>query len=174
MIKNITKNTIIAENELIARSLWERGTGLICRKFEAGKMDAMIFDKCSSLHTFFMKYKFDVFFLDKSKKVITLYESILDDGNCGFGHYALSALYTLCVKRAAKQERWQEVEEHLKCAYEHNKAYLNLRAQGGEFRYTAPLVENVTIQVDTLPPVQKWEEIVQNFPECLRKHISCI
>ncbi len=38
-------------------------------------MDAMIFDKCSSLHTFFMKYKFDVFFLDKSKKVITLYES---------------------------------------------------------------------------------------------------
>ena len=75
MIKNITKNTIIAENELIARSLWERGTGLICRKFEAGRMDAMIFDKCSSLHTFFMKYKFDVFFLDKSKKVITLYES---------------------------------------------------------------------------------------------------
>ena len=75
MIKNITKNTIIAKNELIARSVWDRGTGLLFRKFEDGRMDAMIFDRCSSLHTFFMKYKFDVFFLDKSKKVITLYES---------------------------------------------------------------------------------------------------
>lgn len=74
MIKNLTKNTIIAENELIARSLFDRGTGLLCKKFIPGKMDAMIFERCSSLHTFFMKYKFDAFFVDKSKKVIKLYK----------------------------------------------------------------------------------------------------
>ena len=74
MIKNVTKNTVIAENELVARTFWDRGTGLIFRKFINGKMDCMIFERCSSLHTFFMRYKFDIFFVDKSKKVIKLYE----------------------------------------------------------------------------------------------------
>lgn len=74
MIKNLTKNTIIAEKELIACSLFDRGTGLLCKKFSHEKMDAMIFERCSSLHTFFMKYKFDAFFVDKSKKVIKLYK----------------------------------------------------------------------------------------------------
>lgn len=74
MIKNLTKDTIIAENELVARSLFDRGTGLLCKKFINGKMDAMIFERCNSLHTFFMKYKFDAFFVDKSKKVIKLYK----------------------------------------------------------------------------------------------------
>ena len=74
MIKNLTKNTIIAQNEFVARSLFDRGTGLLCKKFVDGKMDAMIFERCRSLHTFFMKYKFDAFFVDKSKKVITLYK----------------------------------------------------------------------------------------------------
>ena len=62
MIKNVTKNTIIAENELIARTFFDRGTGLLFRKFIAGKMDGMIFERCSSLHTFFMRYDFDIFF----------------------------------------------------------------------------------------------------------------
>lgn len=53
--------------------------------------------------------------------------------------------------------------------YEHNEAYRRLREQGGEFRYTASLVEGVVIQVDTLPPAQKWEEIVKNLPENLKK-----
>lgn len=75
MIKNISKNTIIANHELAARSVWDRGTGLIFKRFSDGKMDAMIFEKCGSLHTFFMNYKFDAFFVDKSKKVIKLYKS---------------------------------------------------------------------------------------------------
>ena len=74
MIKNVTKNTIIAENELIARTFFDRGTGLLFRKFITGKMDGMIFERCSSLHTFFMRYDFDIFFVDKSKKVIKLYK----------------------------------------------------------------------------------------------------
>lgn len=75
MIKNTTKNTIIAKNPLIARSLWQRTSGLIVRKFIPDKMDGMIFERCSSLHTFFMFYKFDIIFVDKSKKVIKLYKS---------------------------------------------------------------------------------------------------
>ena len=74
MIKNITKNTIIAQNELIAVSFIERGFGLIVKKFIPQKMDAIIFYNCSALHSFFMNYKFDIFFVDKSKKVITLYK----------------------------------------------------------------------------------------------------
>ena len=73
MIKNITKNTIIAEKELTARSFFRRATGLIFKKFDKN-MDAMIFEKCSSLHTCFIFFKFDIFFVDKSKKVITLYK----------------------------------------------------------------------------------------------------
>ena len=75
MIKNITKNTIISSFPLFAETFFQRSTGLIVRKFEPQKMDAMIFFKCSSLHSFFMSYKFDIIFVDKSKKVITLYKS---------------------------------------------------------------------------------------------------
>lgn len=74
MLKNVTKNTVIAENELIAESFWDRAMGLLYRKFIPGKMDCMIFERCSSVHSFFMKYKFDAFFVDKSKKVIKLYK----------------------------------------------------------------------------------------------------
>lgn len=74
MIKNTTKNTIISSFPLFAETFWQRATGLTIRKFEPHKMDAMVFFKCSSLHTFFMFYKFDIIFVDKSKKVITLYK----------------------------------------------------------------------------------------------------
>ena len=77
MIKNITKNTIIAQNELIAVSFIERGFGLIVKKFIPQKMDAIIFYNCSALHSFFMNYKFDIFFVDNSKKVIKLYKGAL-------------------------------------------------------------------------------------------------
>ena len=107
--------------------------------------------------------------IEKVLAIIALYESILDDGNCGFGHYALNTLYILCAKCAANQELQAEAERYLKCAYEHNEAYRKLREQGGKFCYTAPLVENVTIQVETLPPAQKWEERVRNFPEDLKR-----
>ena len=59
---------------MFARSFWLRGTGLIFKKFIPGKMDALVFERCSSLHTFFLKYKFDIIFVDKSKKVIKLYK----------------------------------------------------------------------------------------------------
>lgn len=75
MIKNMTKNTIISSFPLFAETFLQRSTGLITRKFEQQKMDAMVFFHCSSLHSFFMSYKFDIIFVDKSKKVITLYES---------------------------------------------------------------------------------------------------
>lgn len=110
--------------------------------------------------------------IEKVLAVITLYESILDDDNCGFGHYALSTLYILCAKCAANQGLFQEAEKYLDCASEHNEAYLKLREQGGEFRYTAPLVESVTVQMDALPPAQKWAEIVQNLPEDLKKLVE--
>lgn len=91
MIINITKNTIIAGNPLIAETFSSRSTGLITRKFILGKMDAMIFEKCSSLHSFFMSYKFDIIFVDKSKKVITLYKSAspwrIFRADCGIFQY---------------------------------------------------------------------------------------
>lgn len=77
MIKNITRDTIISDFPLLAASFAQRSTGLITRRFEPQKMDAMVFFRCSSLHSFFMSYKFDIIFVDKSKKVITLYKSAL-------------------------------------------------------------------------------------------------
>ncbi len=37
-------------------------------------MDCLIFERCSSLHSFFLKRNFDIIFVDKSKKVIKLYK----------------------------------------------------------------------------------------------------
>jgi uncharacterized membrane protein (UPF0127 family) len=68
-IINRTKNTVLAENAVLADTVFKRIKGLIGRK-EFVKGEALILKPCNSIHTFFMKFPIDIIFLDKNKRVI--------------------------------------------------------------------------------------------------------
>jgi uncharacterized membrane protein (UPF0127 family) len=65
ILKNITQNTFLAHNAIVANSFSQRAFGLIFYK----KPQAMIFKTRFGLHTFFMQYPIDILILDKEKKV---------------------------------------------------------------------------------------------------------
>lgn len=56
-------------NVPLAQSFLQRTVGLIGRT-ELGPADGLWFDRCSSIHTFFMRTPIDVVFLDRDKRVI--------------------------------------------------------------------------------------------------------
>jgi uncharacterized membrane protein (UPF0127 family) len=64
-IKNISKNTTIADEAVIADTLKKQTFGLLLYKSPR----AMVFRTRFGIHTFFMKYPIDVAVLDKDKKV---------------------------------------------------------------------------------------------------------
>ncbi|HRR29534.1 MAG TPA: DUF192 domain-containing protein, partial [Victivallales bacterium] len=67
MIRNLTKKTIIAKKPIIATKFFQRGLGMIGKKF--ADFDAMIFYNCASIHTMFMTMKIDVIFVDRENRV---------------------------------------------------------------------------------------------------------
>lgn len=67
-IINQSKNTILADNAVIASTPLARMRGLLGRKvFAAG--EAIVLKPCNSIHTFFMAFAIDVLFLGKDNKV---------------------------------------------------------------------------------------------------------
>lgn len=74
MIYNLTKKTRISKQTRRAVSIWERGRGMIGRRFD--DFDAMVFDNCSSIHTFFMSIPLDVIFVDRSNRIVRTVESL--------------------------------------------------------------------------------------------------
>ena len=69
MIRNLTKNTIIAGNTRNAVSFRDRLCGLIGRQF-GPELEGMIFSSCNAIHTVFMGFPIDVIFADREKKVL--------------------------------------------------------------------------------------------------------
>jgi len=66
---NKTKNIILAEDVLIANTLFRRIKGLLgVKKFSPNQ--AIILEPCNSVHTFFMHFSIDVIFVDRNYKVI--------------------------------------------------------------------------------------------------------
>lgn len=74
-IYNSTKNNLIAGDVKIAKNFFTRSIGLLSRK-NLSEDEALIIRPCSSIHTFFMKFKIDVIFVDKNNKIIALYENV--------------------------------------------------------------------------------------------------
>lgn len=68
MIRNRTKNTILARSERLAVHWFTRLRGLIGHDFRS--FDGMVFPDCSAIHTFFMGMKIDVLFLDGNGTVL--------------------------------------------------------------------------------------------------------
>lgn len=67
-IFNKTKNTLLAEEVVLANNLLTRMQGLLGKR-EMKKGQALILNPCDSVHTFFMRFTIDVIFVDRQQKV---------------------------------------------------------------------------------------------------------
>ena len=67
MIRNLTRQTVVARTAWEARSFCWRGRGMIARRFDG--FDALIFPGASSIHMCFMGQALDVIFLDRDQRV---------------------------------------------------------------------------------------------------------
>ncbi len=74
MIRNLTKKSVLSYKPFYATNILQRGRGLIGRGFDG--FDAIIFEKCTAIHTFFMKIKIDVIFVDKENNICDLCNSV--------------------------------------------------------------------------------------------------
>lgn len=72
---NKTKNTVLAQDAIVADTVFKRMKGLLGRKdFRHG--EALIIRPCNSIHTFFMHFPIDVLFVDKDNRVIKVLPSL--------------------------------------------------------------------------------------------------
>ena len=74
-VYNISQNTLLAENALLADSFLTRMRGLLGRaSLPAG--EGLIITGSQSIHMMFMRFPIDVIFIDGSKRVVGLVEHI--------------------------------------------------------------------------------------------------
>jgi uncharacterized protein len=72
MIHNLTKKNIISRSPFYATGFILRVRGMIGRSFTSAGFDAMVFDRCGSIHTLFMSEAIDVVFVDGENQVCGL------------------------------------------------------------------------------------------------------
>ncbi len=72
MIFNLNTKKYLAGYPLWARDPFTRLRGMIGRRFVSGKMDALVFENCSSVHTCFMGYPLDLVYLDCDRRVVSV------------------------------------------------------------------------------------------------------
>ena len=75
VIKNLTKNTVLAREVTFALTFSQRLMGLLGAK-KMPKNSALVIKPCCSVHTFFMNFTIDVIFLDKHNKILKTFSSI--------------------------------------------------------------------------------------------------
>ena len=74
-IVNQTREAVIAENALWAKSFFSRLRGLLGRP-EPQPGEGLIIDPCKSVHMWGMRYSLDVLFSDKDDCVISIEEGL--------------------------------------------------------------------------------------------------
>lgn len=75
IIKNTTKDTVLAEHCLKADNFFSRFIGLM-RTSELRQGHGLIITPCNSIHMFFMKIPLDIIFTDSNNRVVHLIEDI--------------------------------------------------------------------------------------------------
>ncbi len=75
MIRNRTKNRVIAEKVEIANTFFSRLRGLLGRH-ELQRGEALVIEPCNSIHTIGMKFSIDALFLDGDGRVVALRRDI--------------------------------------------------------------------------------------------------
>ena len=66
---------VISEKAEIASTFFSRAIGLMFKR-DMDPQGALIFYHATSIHTFFMRFAFDLVFLDKEQKIIRICEHI--------------------------------------------------------------------------------------------------
>ena len=74
MISNLTKKNIISHKTWYTRGVYQRGRGMLGRTFD--DFDAMVFERCNSVHTLFMSISLDIIFIDREHSVCELHRAV--------------------------------------------------------------------------------------------------
>ena len=72
MIYNLDTRTYLAEHPVTALGWWMRLRGMIGRRFVRGEFDAMVFPRCTCVHSLGMGIPIDLVFLDRDSVVVGL------------------------------------------------------------------------------------------------------
>jgi len=75
LIKNITRNSILANNCTVARNFFTRFRGLLLKK-SLPRGHGLLITPCNSIHMFFMRFPIDAVFIDSNNKVVYIEEGI--------------------------------------------------------------------------------------------------
>lgn len=75
MLVNLTNQATLATEIEIADSFWQRFCGLMGRR-GLGPGRGLVLKPCNSIHTWFMRFKIDVLFLDRRLQVVHLEKSL--------------------------------------------------------------------------------------------------
>jgi uncharacterized protein len=70
-VRNLTRDTILAERAELAASFWARGRGLLGRHALTMGEGIVLYPN-NSVHTFFMRFPIDVVFADTQARVVGL------------------------------------------------------------------------------------------------------
>lgn len=76
MVRNLTRDTLLASRAERAASFYSRFMGLMGRStlpFGEG----LWIDPCNSIHTFFMRIPIDVLFLDRERRVVKVFPALV-------------------------------------------------------------------------------------------------
>ena len=92
---NKSKNKQVLDSVFYAISLIDRLKGLIPYK-KLEKHEGMFLSNCTSIHTFFMSFSIDCYFLDRNNKVIEIKRNIKP--------YRISAPFSLRIKHVLEVE----------------------------------------------------------------------
>lgn len=111
--------------------------------------------------------------VEKLLSVIRLYEAIVDDGNCGFGHFDLRDLYLWCSILEARCGNLDNALKYFNIGFRHHQAYQSIRCTG-TYHYTAPLVSKVTFPSENFPvvPENSWAGWMHAAPKNLTDAIK--
>ena len=72
---NLTRNTDLASNVVLAKGFFKRMKGLLLKKGMM-KGEALLIAPCKGVHTIGMRFSIDVVFLNKNNEVIALRKSL--------------------------------------------------------------------------------------------------
>jgi uncharacterized membrane protein (UPF0127 family) len=70
MIRNDTRDTVLAERTWLATGMFFRMRGMLRRQFH--DFDAMVFPRCGSIHMWCMHMPLDIVFIDADDRVVGL------------------------------------------------------------------------------------------------------
>ena len=74
-VRNLTKQTIVAEHVSAATQLWDRLIGLLAHS-KLEESHGLWIERCKSIHTHFMRFSIDVVFISKNGEVLRVFQDV--------------------------------------------------------------------------------------------------